>query len=140
MRKVKIDPALLLRLTRRKIDINELVDRLDAEHAFDEDDEAVALHQWKKCEIRRAVKGIKDEQNIPLIFSIVDVDGDGKAIRKYKQESLFNIEEYQQVILQYRQRRLYHSRIEKYLMKRMTERFPDATLFDSSKELVGASK
>jgi hypothetical protein len=138
MQKVLISPDVLLQLTRKKIDINELVDALDARHVFDEEDEAAALRDWKKAQIRRAVKGIKDDNDVPLIFSIVDLDDDGKTVRKYKQESLFNIEDYRQVIEQYRQRRLYHSRIEKFLLKRMTERFPDAPLFEKSGELAAS--
>jgi hypothetical protein len=119
---------LLLELTREKIDIETLVDEVDAHDLFDEDDERGALRKWKKSLVRRAIKQLKDEDGVPRIWSVTDVGPDGREIHKYKQESLFNVDEYKQAIEYCRGRGNYWRRIERHLVRNAREKFGEETL------------
>jgi len=52
----------------------------------------------KKAVIRRFVRQLKDEDGWPAIASIVVTETDGTQQRIYKQEELFHVEDYRQVV------------------------------------------
>lgn len=137
MREVDISPNLLLALTRNKIGIDDLVDALDARRAFGEIEADEVFRSWKKSQVRRAAKRLKSEDGFPLIFSIVDVVN-GHMVHRYKQESLFSIIEYKQVIEQYRSTRLRYTKIEKRLIENARAKFGGQTDLFGARETVGA--
>jgi hypothetical protein len=121
-----IDADILLSLTRKKIDIDSLVEALAEQNAFDEYDEESAVRNWRKVQVRRAIKSLKGSDGLPLIFSIVDADENGKGVRKYKQEALFNVDEYRQVIEYCRQNRRRWSKMERQLIANAKAKFEEA--------------
>jgi hypothetical protein len=130
MQTTLIDPKIILQFTRQRIDIDTLVEKLVAAHAFPEVEEDAILLQWRKSQVRRAVKSLKNEHGIPLIFSIVDVEASGQMVRKYKQEALFNMDDYKQVIEYCRERGSYWRKLEKYLLRSARDKFGEqAQLF-----------
>lgn len=78
--------------------IDDLVDRLDNVNAWDDVDIEHAVRNWKKHQIRREIKKLKDSTGWPIFASVVFVNEDGDEIRGYKQEALFDRDDYQQVI------------------------------------------
>lgn len=51
----------------------------------------------KKSQIRKVVSNLKDEDGFPLFPSITIIDDEGKRKRVYKQETLFDVEDYKTV-------------------------------------------
>lgn len=127
MRTKVIDQNLLLELTRKRVDIDTLLDQLTARGVFEDEDEAALVREHRKKVIRRELKQIKDEEGFPLIFSLAELDSSGHEIRKYKQESLFNVEDYKQALEYCRQHKNHWGRLERRLMKNAKKKFGEGT-------------
>ena len=54
--------------------------------------------QSKKSHIRRLVRGLKDETNWPVWASVEKTDENGNKVRVYKQETLFDVDDYRQAV------------------------------------------
>lgn len=76
----------------------------------------------KKAVVRKYMRELKDEANMPLWYSIVMVNEDGEETRQYKQESLFNKEDYLQVIQYYIDRASYNMKMAETLRDRAMKR------------------
>ena len=76
----------------------------------------------KKSLLRKFIREVKDESGMPLWHSLVTVDADGTEIRKYKQEALFDKEDYLQVIQYYVDRTTYNMRMAETLRDRVIKR------------------
>jgi hypothetical protein len=74
----------------------------DAGDVFSEDDWEQARRSYAKTRIRREMKRLTDETGFPLFASVHTADPEtGKQKRVYKQEALFDIEDYRAVIEEY---------------------------------------
>lgn len=83
--------------------IDELCDMcLEAEDVFTDDDWEQARRSYAKTRIRREMKKLTDETGFPLFASVHTRDPQtGKTKRVYKQEALFDIDDYRAVIEEY---------------------------------------
>lgn len=88
--------------------IDEIKDLLDKGDYWDDEFEESALDFAKKAFIRRRIKNIKDPSGFPLFASVVTRDADGIEERRYKQEPLFEHEDYRQVITYHADRAHHH--------------------------------
>lgn len=127
MQQVYYYQKLLLELTRRRVDIDTIIRELNNRGVFDDEDKSEVILEHRKRIVRRELKQIKDAEGFPLIFSLVELDSDGRVVRKYKQESLFSIEDYKQAIEYCRQHKRYWSKIERRLLKNAKTRFNGQT-------------
>lgn len=103
--------------------IEQYLERLDDNDFWTREFEVQALAIAKKDYIRRTVRGIKDESGWPIIASIVTTDEDGEEVRVYKQEHLFNLEDYKQVATYHQERGRYHMKTANGYVERANARF-----------------
>lgn len=103
--------------------IGELVDICDSQGFFSGEFLAEAEGQAKKATIRRLIKQIKGSDNAPEWASVVTVGEQGKPQRVYKQETLFDIADYQQVVDYHADRARYHKETAKGYALRCKQRF-----------------
>lgn len=102
--------------------IDDLVALCDeAEYWTDEFMEGVAAHA-KKDHLRRLIKTLK-EDGWPLWASVETKDEAGETCRIYKQELLFDIEDYRQVASYHNDRSRYHRRMAAGYKTRCKKRF-----------------
>ncbi len=64
---------------------------------WESDFESRALTNAKKMRIRKIISKVKDKDGFPLFPSVTILD-DGKKKRVYKQETLFDVEDYKAVV------------------------------------------
>lgn len=88
--------------------IEDLEAVLDQHDYWDESFFDSAVQQAKRAHIRRRIKQVKDADGWPLIASVKTQNADGEAIQVYKQEALFDVDDYRQVYLYHDQRSEYH--------------------------------
>jgi len=70
-----------------------------------------------KFNCRQMLRSLKTDDGLPLFASIVEADPTGKETRVYKQESLFNIEDYKQVVNYHGQQVVHHARMASHYAK-----------------------
>lgn len=78
--------------------IDEIVSKLDDAGYWDEEFQAGALLDRKKAHVRRQMKSLKDENSWPMFANVVTRDADGNEARVYKQETLFDLNDYRQTV------------------------------------------
>jgi hypothetical protein len=102
--------SLFLRLTKSKgfLSIEEIVARLDAGDFWTDEFLESAIFEAKKSLARKFAREAKDKNGERVFHSIENVNSDGDTVRVYKQEVLFNKEDYRQVIGYHVQRSDYH--------------------------------
>lgn len=71
---------------------------MDSEEIVTEEDRDEAVLRSTKTAIRQYMKSATDANGEPLYHSIQQVQPDGSTVRVYKQEALFDRDDYQQVI------------------------------------------
>ncbi len=82
-----------------------------------------AATKSKNAKIRRLIKTLKDETGFPLHASVETTNEDGETIRVYKQELLFDPDDYRQVVTYHSDRASHHGRMARGYAKRSDERF-----------------
>ncbi len=81
-------------------DLREMCD--EAGDVFSEEDDEQAKRSHKNQRIRREIKKMTDASGFPVFASVHTTDPEtGKQRRVYKQEALFDIEDYRAVIEDY---------------------------------------
>lgn len=89
--------------------IDVLKRRLDEAGFWDEDFLKSAIDEHKKAYIRRQIKTITDGEGWPLFANVLTVDAmTGVKEHVYKQETLFDRDDYMQVVGYHRDRAAYH--------------------------------
>lgn len=78
--------------------IDDLINQLDQHDYWDTDFYTKVLDQAKKAHARRMIKQVKDAEGWPVFASVKTQDADGTTVRVYKQESLFDPDDYFQVV------------------------------------------
>ncbi len=77
--------------------IDDLMAICDEAGYWESDFESRALTNAKKMRIRKIISKVKDKDGFPLFPSVTILD-DGKKKRVYKQETLFDVEDYKAVV------------------------------------------
>jgi hypothetical protein len=103
--------------------IDQIVTRLDAEGCWPAEFLARAMDEAKKQLARRLIRQSKDEKGWPTIASVETVNADGQTVRVYKQETLFEVEDYKQVVQYHHERSAYHRKMREGYRRRAKQRF-----------------
>lgn len=126
MSKPTMTQDAFLELTRAETwaTIDVLVRRLDEAAFWDKAflDTAVAEH--KKAFVRRQIRQLKDGTGWPLFANVVEVDPiSGDETHIYKQEQIFDRDDYVQVVTYHRRRAEHHERMAQGYAERARVRF-----------------
>jgi hypothetical protein len=78
--------------------IDELVSILDESGYWEDGFRAKALANAKKTHVRGMIRKLKDKDGFPLFPSVRITDAEGVTRRVYKQELLFDVEDYKAVV------------------------------------------
>lgn len=89
-------------------DINALVSRCDDAGVWTDEELDLATQAFKKDYVRRHIRSMKDESGWPLFASIKQKSAEGVLRRVYKQELLFDVEDYRQVVTYHAERGRHH--------------------------------
>lgn len=103
--------------------VDKLVEMCDAANVWPEDFIDTVLINAKKSFVRRQIKQLKDDENWPLWASVETQNEDGETVRIYKQETLFDVEDYRQVVAYHADRREYHGMLAEGYVVRCNRRF-----------------
>lgn len=82
-----------------------------------------AVDAAKKSQVRRLIKTLTDDGDWPLWASVETTNEEGKAERVYKQEVLFDPDDYRQVVEYHSDRATHHGRMARGYAKRCDKRF-----------------
>ncbi len=77
----------------------------------------------KKSHLRRLIKSLKDEEGWPIVASLNTTNDEGETVRVYKQELLFDPDDYRQVVAYHGDRANHHGRMARGYAKRCDKRF-----------------
>jgi hypothetical protein len=103
----------------RWANIDELTESLKDAGWFTSEFLEGAVENAMKERVRKEMKSHKDADGMPLFVSIVKPDGE----RVYKQETLFDLDDYKQVVNYHRERGQHHINIAKVYRDRAFDRF-----------------
>ena len=90
--------------------IGELLRACDEAGYWTDEFLATTTENAKKSHIRKMVK-VRDEAGWPLVASVTTANEDGELVQKYKQESLFDREDYRQVVAFHGERSNHHRKM-----------------------------
>lgn len=105
--------------------VDEFVRALDAGDYWPANFIEHALEIAKKHHVRRMARTVRDETGFPVLASVVTRDESGQAVRIYKQETLFNLDDYRQVVQYHKDRGLHHIHMANTYATRSNNRFDD---------------
>lgn len=121
---------LILEYTKTRTDIDSLADRIEKDGVFPEEDDNALVRKAHKDAIRREIQKMRNADGERVIFSVVELGHDGQEIRKYKQMSLFSVEDFKQAIEYARRNKRHWAKEERYLLKHAKRMYgEDTTLF-----------
>lgn len=103
--------------------IDEIVSLCDDASFWTDGFLADAEDKAKKSVVRRLIKSIRGIDSAPEWASVLTTDDDGKPQRIYKQETLFDVEDYRQVVTYHADRSRYHRITAEGYAKRCKQRF-----------------
>lgn len=104
--------------------VDEIVARLDQIDFWSEGFIETSLDERKKAWVRREIKSLKDDENFPLFASITRRDPEtGDEQRLYKQELMFDRDDYAHVVDYHRGREQHHHDMATGYAKRAERRF-----------------
>src|SRR5512137_1067427 len=103
--------------------IEELVSMCDQAGFWTDDFLATVTDVAKKSTIRRLIRDVRDEDGWPSIGSIETTNEAGETVRVYKQEALFDIEDYRKVVAYHSERSRHHRNMAIGYAKRCKTRF-----------------
>jgi hypothetical protein len=111
--------------------IDEFVDALDDAGFWDEDFYEHSEEQAKKQFIRRMIRRAKDDTGWPMWANVKIQDPKTEIeTHVYKQESLFDLGDYKQVIVYHHQSSAHHSSMELGYRQRAEIKFGKQAFFD----------
>ena len=103
--------------------IEELMAICDEGEYWSDEFMETVTEQAKKFHIRRLIKSLKGKDGFPLYASVETTDENGKTCRVYKQELLFDVEDYRKVVTYHHNRSNYHRRMAAGYKSRCNKRF-----------------
>lgn len=77
----------------------------------------------KKSFVRRMIKTLKTDEGDPVWASVEMTDDEGKTVRVYKQETLFSLDDYRQVVEYHTDRSNHHREMAMGYATRCRKRF-----------------
>ncbi len=77
----------------------------------------------KKSHVRRMIRSLKSADDWPIWASVESQNEEGKTVKMYKQETLFDVEDYRQIVRYHAERSDYHHHMAKGYAKRCRKRF-----------------
>lgn len=105
-------------------DIDALVAMLDASDFWDDAFLAESIAARKKAYVRREIKQVKGADGWPVFASIVTTNPEtGEDERRYKQEAIFDPDDYFQVVRYHRRRADHHMRMATGYAERGAKRY-----------------
>ncbi len=106
------------------VSIDEIVQRLDEITFWSEDFIESSLESRKKAWIRKEIKNVRGEDGWPVFASVVTMDTDNQeTTRIYKQERMFDRDDYAQVVRYHEDRSQYHHHMAAGWAERAADRF-----------------
>ncbi len=96
--KTKKEIFLEATATTKWATVDEIIKRLDGADYWDREFRNRALLNEKKKEVRRQMKSLKDADGMPVFANVVVPDEEGGEKHVYKQETLFDVGDYEQTI------------------------------------------
>ncbi len=106
------------------VSIDEIVQRLDEIAFWSEDFIESSLESRKKAWIRKEIKNVRGEDGWPLFASVVTMDPENQeTTRIYKQERMFDRDDYAQVVRYHEDRSQYHHHMAAGWAERAADRF-----------------
>ena len=103
--------------------------RAAIEQGWFEEFRQVAFEQYVKVQLRRMIRRVKDETGFPEYSSIVQLDS-GKSVRLYKPETLFDLDDYVQVVKYWKGKSSYADAMVMEYAKRCKMRYGVNPLFE----------
>ena len=103
--------------------IDELVLACDDAKFWSKDFLDTVEDKAKKSEIRRLIRSIKDGESWPIWASVETITESGETVRQYKQELLFDVEDYRKVVKYHGDRSTHHRTMAVGYAKRCKNRF-----------------
>lgn len=110
--------------------VDDIVSACDAEGFFDDAFLAASEANAKKLLVRRLMRRVKDDTGFPVWASIKTKDDEGNTVQRYKQETLFNVDDYRQVVGFHSQQSEHHREMAKTYITRCKTRFGKQLKFD----------
>jgi len=103
--------------------IDKLVELCDEADFWSEEFTEGALASAKKSQVRRLIRTLKDDESWPLWANVETTGEDGKTERTYKQELMFDSNDYRQVVDYHNERSAHHSKMRDGYAARCKRRF-----------------
>jgi len=103
--------------------IEKLVSLCDEGRFWTENFLAGAVDSAKKTAVRRLIKTLKDRDGWPIWANVETTNEEGKTERLYKQELLFDPNDYRQVFEYHNERSTYHRKMAQGYASRCKKRF-----------------
>lgn len=103
--------------------IDDILELCDSAGFWTDDFLSEARDKAKKATIRRLIKSIKGDDGVPEWASVVIADEAGQPQRIYKQEMLFDVADYRQVVQYHVGLSEYHRETAQSYAKRCKKRF-----------------
>lgn len=104
--------------------IDDLVKRLDDSAFWSEEFVEASLFERKKQWVRKEIKRVTDDEGWPIFASIATTDPvTGEEMRRYKQEMIFDRDDYRQVVGYHMDRSHYHKDMAVGYAQRAERRF-----------------
>ena len=104
-------------------EVGDIVEALDGTDFWGDEWLEHAAAEQKKAYVRRKIKQLKGSDGWPVWASVAVTDTDGSEKRVYKQETLFDLEDYRKVIAYHADRSDYHKHMANGYTKRARKRF-----------------
>jgi hypothetical protein len=92
------------------VTVDDCVSRLNASDAWGENFEDDALKEAKKIVVRKVMQDMRSADGTRNVASIKTTNAAGETVQVYKQECLFKVEDYRQVVAYHRNRGEHHYR------------------------------
>jgi len=103
--------------------IDSLVALCDRDGFWSRDFLATAAGKAKKAHIRRLIRSLPGDDGLPAWASVETTDKDGQTVRVYKQEVLFDVSDYKQVVGYHARQSAHHAKLARTYAKRCKKRF-----------------
>lgn len=110
--------------------IDDLLTACDKADFWTEDFLDSVAERAKKSHLRRLIRSLKDGSGWPLWASVETTNESGEPVRVYKQEFLFDVGDYRQVVKYHSERSAHHRKMASGYAKRCKERFDRQLLLD----------
>lgn len=103
--------------------IDDLVELCESDGYWSNEFQATAALNAKKAHVRRMIRTLRDSDDWPVWASVETTNDKGETVRVYKQETLFDVEDYRQVVSYHVDRTNYSRRMATGYARRCKKRF-----------------